>query len=86
MRRQIAGLLAVVAIAAAVPAAQSSASSAPQLQTACVHATILGQSKCIAKGQYCKHSKAANHDYHKYGYHCGKRDSNGRYHLKYWYG
>jgi hypothetical protein len=83
MRRRAVALLAALSILAAAPAIGVSASASPAIHKACVHATILGKSKCIAKGQYCTHTSAANHDYHKYGYHCGKRDSNGRYHLRY---
>ena len=46
-------------------------------------ATIEGKHKCIARGQFCRHTKKANRDYHRNGYHCGKRDHNGRYHLVY---
>lgn len=84
MHRRAVGLLAALSILAAAPAVGTTATGSPAVRTACVHATILGKSKCIAKGQYCTHSKAANRDYHKYGYHCGKRDSKGRYHLKYY--
>jgi hypothetical protein len=61
------------------------AATAPVAHTSCVRARILGQSKCIARGQYCTHSRAANRDYHRYGFTCGKRDYNGRYHLVYYY-
>jgi hypothetical protein len=55
--------------------------SRPDARAACTRARILGQSKCIARGQYCIHTTRANRDYHRYGLHCGKRDANGRYHL-----
>jgi hypothetical protein len=75
-------LLAALSLVAASPAA-TRATNAPTVHAACKKAVILGKHKCIAKGQYCTHSKKANRDYHKYGYHCGKRDRNGRYHLVY---
>lgn len=85
MRRRTAGLLAALAMAIALPVAQAPASVAdPPVHAACKSATILGKHKCIAAGQFCKHTAAANRDYHRYGYHCGKRDRNGRYHLRYY--
>jgi hypothetical protein len=65
----------------ALPAAQS---AGPTAQAACVRATIVGQRKCIARGQFCIHTTRANRDYHRYGYHCGRRDYTGRYHLVYY--
>jgi hypothetical protein len=47
---------------------------------ACMHARIGGQSKCIARGQYC--ARRYERDYERYGYHCTKRDYRGRYHLQ----
>ena len=84
MRRRIVGLLAALSLLAAVPALEAPAGASAPIQAACVHATIQGNSKCIAAGQYCKHTKTANKDYHKYGYHCGKKDKKGRYHLRYY--
>jgi hypothetical protein len=46
-------------------------------------AKILGKRKCIAAGQFFTHTSRANRDYHRYGYHCGKRDRDGHYHLVY---
>ena len=72
-------LLVVVAL---IPAAQAPADP-PVAHAACKSAVIVGQRKCIAAGQYCKHTARANRDYHRYGYHCGKRDRRGSYHLVY---
>jgi hypothetical protein len=66
----------------ALPAAQSA--GPPTAQAACTRATIVGQRKCIARGQFCTHTTRANRDYHRYGYHCGRRDYTGRYHLVYY--
>jgi len=84
MRRRaaITAILASLSLVAASPGA-TQASQPATAHAACEQAVILGKHKCIAKGQYCTHSKKANRDYHKYGYHCGKRDKNGRYHLVY---
>jgi hypothetical protein len=72
----LAGSMAIAAPAAGSPAD-------PVAHAACTSAKILGKKKCIAKGQFCTHTASANRDYHRYGYHCGKRDRNGRYHLVY---
>jgi uncharacterized membrane protein len=84
MRRRAtaAAILASLSLAAASPAA-TQAAHPPTVHAACTSAVIEGKHKCIARGQYCRHTKKANRDYHKYGYHCGKRDKNGRYHLVY---
>ena len=77
MYRRTAALLGGIALAVAVPTATSTA--APVARIACTHATIGGQSKCIAKGQFCSRSHASQ--YRRYGLKCTKRDANGRYHL-----
>jgi hypothetical protein len=43
------------------------------------HAVLPWGHKCLRAGQYCKHS--ADRYYHRYGYHCHKRDYRGSYHL-----
>ena len=40
----------------------------PVASIACKHARIGGQSKCIARGQYC--ARRYERDYERYGYHC----------------
>lgn len=77
--------LVVAAVAAAlsvVPATAATATPAhdPIATAACMHATIGGQSKCIARGQYC--ARRYRRDYARYGLHCTKRDANGRWHLQ----
>jgi hypothetical protein len=44
------------------------------------HAIIGGQHKCLRRGQYCARSR--DREYHKYGFHCHKKDRNGDYHLE----
>src|SRR4051794_25640254 len=66
MRKQTAALVAALALVATAPLAESAASS-PIAHASCTNARIQGQSKCIAAGQYCKHTARANRDYHKYG-------------------
>lgn len=85
MRRRTAGLIAALCIAAAVPVAETPAqSTSPTAHAACTSASILGHHKCLARGQFCTHTRRANHDYNRYGYDCGKRDRTGRYHLRYY--
>jgi uncharacterized membrane protein len=78
MRRLfIAALVATALAAAPAPAAPTSAD--PVAHIACTNAKIGGQSKCIARGQYC--ARAQQRDYKRYGFSCSKRDARGRYHL-----
>lgn len=84
MRRHLilAGSLLAVAVPLPLAAAQGSApTGAPIAHAACLHARIAGQSKCIARGQFCAHNARAMKDYVRYGLHCSKRDANGRWHL-----
>jgi hypothetical protein len=71
-----------IAIAVAAPVAPAPADTGDAaVHSACTSARIQGKRKCIARGQFCIHTNAANRDYHRYGLHCGKADRNGRYHL-----
>ena len=87
IRSRALGLLAALALIAAAPttggtAAQGSGGSitaAKSCSSGYKHAVIGGQHKCLRRGQFCAHGKDGQ--YHKYGYHCHKRDKNGRYHL-----
>jgi hypothetical protein len=78
MFRRLAAPLAGIALAVAMPTTTSSA-AAPVARTACTRATIGGQSKCIARGQFCARRYASQ--YRRYGLTCTKRDARGRYHL-----
>jgi hypothetical protein len=82
LHRRLAVLFAAGSLAAvAAPVAQAPASNGPVIaHAACTQATIGGQSKCIARGQYCARLHAR--DYRRYGLSCTKRDANGRYHLQ----
>jgi len=77
-RAAMAVALVALALSGAAPAAASPA--APIASSACTHARIGGESKCIARGQYCKRHLASQ--YTRYGLHCTKLDSRGRYHLQ----
>jgi len=73
-----AAVLVALALSGAAPAGASPAT--PIAISACTHVTIGGENKCIARGQYCKRRFASQ--YTRYGLHCTKLDSRGRYHLR----
>jgi hypothetical protein len=82
MKRRLAVAAAAMSLAAvgAAPAPMAAANS-PVAHASCTQAKIMGQSKCIQRGQFCTHSSRANRDYKRYGFYCGKQDAGGRYHL-----
>jgi hypothetical protein len=43
------------------------------------HAHLPWGQKCLRRGQFCKGSR--DRVYHRYGFHCHKRDARGNYHL-----
>lgn len=77
-RAATAAVLVAIALSGAAPAGASP--SSPVATAACTRATIGGEPKCIARGQYCKRHFASQ--YTRYGLHCTKLDSRGRYHLR----
>lgn len=81
MRTRLAAVLAAtsLSIAAAPAVAPASNEPVPVAHAACTRATIGGQSKCIARGQYC--ARSHQRDYRRYGFSCSKRDNRGHYHL-----
>lgn len=79
MKKRAVALTAALALVGAAPITSSSASS-PTAHASCTQARIAGQSKCIARGQFCKRS--AQRDYRRYGFSCSNLDANGRYHLR----
>ena len=84
MHRHLVLAGSLLALAVPLPLAAASTSSpatAPTAHIACKQARIAGQSKCIARGQFCAHNARAMKDYARYGLHCSKRDANGRWHL-----
>jgi hypothetical protein len=60
------------------PAAPASA-MAKSCSSGYTHAVIRGAHKCLRRGQFC--ARSADRQYHRYGYHCHKRDARGNYHL-----
>jgi hypothetical protein len=83
-KRSLTSVLGVALSVGAVFAgsAASAASASPAGHAACTHALIAGESKCIARGEFCKHTAAAQKSYRRYGLSCSKLDANGRYHLR----
>lgn len=82
MRRRSLALLASVALVAAAPAASPvapSAAIAKSCGSGYTHAVISGSHKCLRRGQYC--ARGSDRQYHRYGFHCHKRDARGNYHL-----
>ncbi|HEX8647835.1 MAG TPA: hypothetical protein VF715_13120 [Thermoleophilaceae bacterium] len=81
IRTRALGLAAALAIAAAAPIAGGSAEPIAAAHTckSGKHAVIGGKHKCLRRGQFCSRSKDGQ--YHKYGFHCHKRDKKGNYHL-----
>ena len=81
MKNRFAALAIAAALLGAAPLATPVADAAsPTATAACKRAKIGGQSKCIARGQYC--AKRFERDYNRYGFTCSKRDRNGRWHLQ----
>lgn len=80
MRSRLALILAAGAVAA-VPGS-TAAANGPVAHIACKSATIAGAHKCIARGQFCKHSSRAMRDYRRYGLSCSKQDARGNWHLQ----
>jgi hypothetical protein len=85
MKVRLALAVAVAALGVGVAAAEPAVSITPTKAThSCsgsryTHAVLSWGHKCLATGQYCKAS--ADREYHRYRFHCHKRDSGGRYHL-----
>ncbi len=81
MKARIAAAFAALAFLGAAPAAADApvATAAKSCSSGWKHAVINGAHKCLRRGQFC--ARGADRQYHKYGYHCHKRDARGNYHL-----
>ena len=83
MRRILVAALAAASLAAGAPAASAHAPveavAAESCSSGWTHAVINGSHKCLRRGQFC--ARAADRQYHRYGFHCHKRDYRGNYHL-----
>ena len=80
IRRWLVGSTAALGLLAAAPISAPAAPATHASIVSCKSATIGGQHKCIARGQFCAVSYASQ--YRRYGLSCTKRDANGRYHLR----
>jgi hypothetical protein len=95
MKRYLLSVVACAALAlgvsgVAVAAGETARAGHPQppvasVATTCsagyVHAVILGRQKCLRRGEYCTHTRAAEHDYRRYHFSCANRDRRSSYHL-----
>jgi hypothetical protein len=72
--------MVAVGLVGVLPAAAAPAQPSPIANAACTRATIGGQSKCIARGQFC--AVRYERDYRRYGLSCSKYDRNGAAHLQ----
>jgi hypothetical protein len=79
MRRSLGALLAALSLAGAAPAVAPAPALAKSCSSGYVHAVINDAQKCLRRGQFCV--RAADGQYHRYGFHCHKRDARGNYHL-----
>jgi hypothetical protein len=86
MQKRFAALIAAAALTAGAPVASAPAHTgdahvvaAKSCSSGWKHAIIGGQHKCLRRGQFCARSR--DREYHRYGYHCHKRDRRGNYHL-----
>ena len=80
IRRWLVGSTAALGLLAAAPITAPAAQAPHHPIATCKSATIGGQHKCIARGQFCAVRYASQ--YRRYGLSCSKRDPKGRYHLR----
>jgi len=80
LRRYFVGGIAALGLLGAAPVVAPALAKPTSPIITCKQATIGGQSRCIARGQFCARSHAS--DYRRYGLACTYRDANGRYHLR----
>lgn len=79
-KRRIALLGAVAALATGFAgSATPPVAVAKSCGSGYTHAVISRAHKCLRRGQFC--ARAADSQYHRYGFHCHNRDSRGNYHL-----
>lgn len=88
MKRRLVALAVAASVLTAAPAAAPILRGAPLTPASAVaktcsasytHAVIGGSHKCLRRGQFC--ARARDREYHRYGFHCHKRDARGSYHL-----
>jgi hypothetical protein len=88
MRRRLAALAVAASVLGAAPAVAPVFDGSPMAPASAVakscgngykHAVISGSHKCLRRGQFC--ARSDDRTYHRYGFHCHKRDARGNYHL-----
>lgn len=88
MHRRVVALAVCAGLIAGAPAAMPVVTGTSVAPTAAfaktcsgsfTHAVIGGAQKCLRRGQFC--ARARDREYHRYGFHCHKRDARGNYHL-----
>jgi hypothetical protein len=88
VKRRLAALAVAVSVFAAAPAVTPIVVGSPVTPSVAMaktcssgykHAVIGGSEKCLRRGQFC--ARAKDSTYHRYGFHCHKRDARGNYHL-----
>ncbi len=86
LRSRLVGLAVSVTLLGGAPAAAEAAPSRDGARAVASkscsrgqHAVIGGAHKCLARGQFC--ARGQDRTYHRYGFHCHKRDARGNYHL-----
>lgn len=88
MKRRLVALAAALALAGTAPGFAPITVGMPGGPAAAIaktcsagykHAVIGRAHKCLRRGQFCARSR--DREYHRYGFHCHKRDARGNYHL-----
>ena len=81
MKARIAAAVAALALLGAAPTQADGpvATASKSCSSGYTHAVISGAHKCLRRGQFC--ARGSDQQYHKYGFHCHKRDARGNYHL-----
>lgn len=88
MKRRLTALAVAGCVFVAAPAGAPIRAPAPLAPAAALakpckgsytHAVIGGAHKCLRRGQFCARSR--DREYHRYGFHCHKRDARGNYRL-----
>jgi hypothetical protein len=88
VKRRLTVLAVAASVFAAVPVVAPVLGGSPVTPSVAVaktcsagykHALISGSHKCLRRGQFC--ARAKDRTYHRYGFHCHKRDARGNYHL-----
>lgn len=88
-KQRLAALFATAAVAGVVPALGPAASGPVAPATAAAHTCGRGthavmpdrSHKCLARGQFCRHTSSWQRVYRSKGFSCSNEDSRGNWHL-----